>query len=101
MFKYLKFALRFAITYYNHTTYPYFGNLPYYRLGKIGTVAKVISGGQFKIEDRYVLTRSGWVKFESNEDAITASVEYKAAQKEIRQELQKLKFDDNNYDIKA
>jgi len=100
MFKYLKFAVRFALTYYYHKTYPYFGSLPYYKNGKPGTVAKVISGGQFKIEDKYVLTSVGWVKFESNENEVQNTEAYKAQQEEIRKELQRLKLDDSNHTIK-
>jgi hypothetical protein len=98
--KYVKFALRFILTYYYHKTYPYFGSLPYYKTVKVGTVAHVISGGQFKITDKYVLTKVGWVKFESNEAEIQNTKEYKAQQEEIRQEFRRLKLNDDNYNIK-
>lgn len=101
MFKYISFALRFAYTYYFHKTYPYFGNLPYYKSVKIGTIANVIAGGEFKIADKYVLTTIGWVKFESNEQQVINSKEYKARQAEIRKELSHLKLTDDNYDIKV
>ena len=74
--------------------------MPYYKTGKPGTVAHVISGGQFKITDKYVLTRVGWIKFDSNESEIQSSQAYKEQQNEIRQEFKRLKLKDDNFDIK-
>jgi hypothetical protein len=101
MFKYIRFALRFIITYYFHKTYHYFGSLPYYKTLGIGTVASVLSGGEFKIHEKYVLTAVGWIKFESNEELVVNSEAYKKQQQEIRKELRRLNLEDNNFDIKV
>jgi hypothetical protein len=90
MIYYIRFALRFFFSYYLHATYNYYGNLPFQAVP--GTVATIIAGGSFKYLEKYVYTRfKGWVLFESTEELVKNSKEYKDAQEQIKKDLQALR----------
>lgn len=95
MFKYFKFSWKFLTSYYSHPSFTDRGYFPF--KCPPGTVVKLLCGGQFKYEEKYVVSPldGKWVLFESTEDVVKKTQEYKDTQEKILQDLRQLKEEFN------